>query len=188
MGEQYEGVMARIGMDGVGTELSRALATHADIRIPTFKDRRTGAPNEAVATSLVHGILSGVGKDTAAKMAGVTPKVLRMWLKKGEADIDRGIESNEALLWRLVSRSEAVAITYLTQQVGSHIADDWKAAAWIAEKVYGVGKEAKDPVEEEEAETDALVDDLEAAYPEYAEGVFVEPEVEPGEEILDAEE
>ena len=106
-------------------------------------------------TAILHAIKLGAPWGQAAAAAGISPKTLQQWRRRGRAE-DDGIYRD---LVSALETAEALGIVHSLEVIERAANDgDWKAAAWRLERrmphEYGRGRQYKPPplTEEQQAE------------------------------------
>lgn len=168
--------MVGLSADSPGETYGEALASALGLDVPLFHEVK-GGPNHVQVESLCTNRLTGMPRASAARAAGITPRMLRRWLKKGEKDIEDGkLLTGEAVLWRSLGEAEALAVQFTMGHVVRHFPDDWRAAAWVLEK--GIGLDATREADELEEDgttpqemADAIRQRMRERIPTYSEGV-----------------
>lgn len=117
-----------------------------------------------VADTIVGLLRNGLGLDNAARAVGVKDDTVREWIRRGE---DRDGRRRPAPKYvdfaRRVREARAQGEGMLVGQMWRHARDDWRATAWLLERLYpdryGIGAQVRAQVE---AERDALQQEFEA--------------------------
>lgn len=88
---------------------------------------------------IVGAVKKGLPRDTAAKLAGIVPSTLFLWLKKGREGDPEYSEFSDR-----VSAAEAFGEEELVAVLRGHAKNSWQACAWLLErrrpKVWGLRK------------------------------------------------
>jgi hypothetical protein len=115
-------------------------------RVPkrTIIRRPTGGITKntpTVRARIVEATSKGLTRAATAHYAGISEDSLYKWLAIGRTEVDEGNTTTvNARLWLDVHRQEADIAVELTDKVrGAH---DWRAAAWLLERRYGLATPA----------------------------------------------
>lgn len=85
--------------------------------------------DDLVSKRIVNAIAKGLPRDTAAKLAGIAPSTLYLWLRKGDAGEEPFSEFSDAL-----KRAEAEGEAELVAIIREAGKTSWTACAWLLER------------------------------------------------------
>jgi hypothetical protein len=99
---------------------------------------RQGQPtklNEQTTTAILNNLASGVGIEKAAAYAGIGARTVCEWVERGRADQEAGNDTGFSRFSQDVTRTRAQVQIQLAAQVRAQASDDWRAAAWMLERL-----------------------------------------------------
>lgn len=103
----------------------------------------TGAPPRMTAetvAAIIKALESGATLKIAAEAAGICDRTLTEWLAKGRAPHPRPVM---ARFLRDVTRARARNATNMLDIIVAAAPTDWRAAAWMLERLHGIVKELR---------------------------------------------
>jgi len=108
--------------------------------------------DDLLSKRIVMAIAKGLPRDTAAKLAGIAPSTLYLWLRKGDAGEEPFSEFSDAL-----KRAEAEGEAELVAIIREAGKTSWQACAWLLERRrparWAVRRErAEKPISKDEAD------------------------------------
>ncbi len=85
--------------------------------------------NDITERKILDATGKGLPRDTVAKLAGIEPSTLYLWLRKGRAGDPEYSEFSAS-----VKRAEAQGEAELVATIRAASSDSWQAAAWLLER------------------------------------------------------
>ncbi|MDO8487766.1 MAG: hypothetical protein Q7S31_00430 [bacterium] len=80
--------------------------------------------NEKTVVKILRGLRNGLYKEDAARLAGIRPETLSVWLDKYD-DLTKEVE-----------RAQAFHRMRLVKQLSKHSKKQWQPAAWLLERIH----------------------------------------------------
>ena len=99
----------------------------------------TGRPcklTPEVQEALVGALAAGNYVDIACTIAGVCRDTFYLWMKTGNRDREKGVESGFRLFSDSVKRAIASAEEHHVQNIRTHATKEWTASAWWLERKF----------------------------------------------------
>lgn len=128
--------------------------------------------NTNVAAQIADLVRRGHRVETAAAVYGYTAEQVNSWIARGRRAIKKVEGYTDRLhandrpyyeVYKLMSTAIAESRVSLAEEIRSHSQKDWKAAAWIAEKLHGREfRRENDAAEQLEVFLDKLADVLDS--------------------------
>lgn len=159
---RQEAVEGKNVREGRVLERAEQAAASAD---PAIAPRMQGAPpaiaDSTVYNTIVENVRLGLDVSSAASAAGVNPKLIYDWIRRGEQNINELYAQFVQDLYKAAAEYEASHLQNITQ----HSSHDWRASAWILERRYPHkwGSKSKLEVEHKDQESEEVKEVLNEA-------------------------
>jgi hypothetical protein len=99
------------------------------------KQHRPTKLNDQITTAILNNLTSGVGIEKAAVYAGIGARTVLEWLQRGLADQEAGNDTEFSRLSQGVTHARAQVQIQLAAQIRAQAPEDWRAAAWMLERL-----------------------------------------------------
>lgn len=119
---------------------------------------------QAVKTTVIDALESGLGPSQAAQLAGISSGTLSEWVRRGEGRDDRPASLEFAKFAKDVTRAIAASESALISRIHAATEKDWRAAAWLLERRWPDRWANTHRIEMRlQEELDAILDKLQAS-------------------------
>lgn len=85
---------------------------------------------------LLQNIESGLTRERACMLVGITGRTLRSWLKEGREDIEQELNTEKAALVERLDRAEVAFEKVHLENIALASAKRWEASAWLLERKW----------------------------------------------------